>query len=192
MKNIRLSKTKREEILESVLKEWSRNNPFKETQDIEFQLAEELYNKAFSEKVQTLAKNKDLLPFIDYGERFMVSLNGTLETYRLKEKAPLPVHKSWNGPIISVLEKETETMKLLEEIKEYNNKLLDKREQLKREVSEILASVTTTKELVDLWPEIEPLIPAHLADPSKGINLPVIPVSRLNEKLGLVKKEEQQ
>lgn len=181
MKSIRLSKTKREEILNSVLQEWVLNNPFKETKEIEFQIAEELYNKAFSEKVQSLAKNQELKLFIEYGVRFMVSVKGILETFSLKEQRPLPVHKSWNGPIILVLEEETETMKLLQQTKYENDALFEKKEQLKREVSEILTSVNSTKELVELWPEIESLIPAHLADPSRGINLPAIPVSRLNE-----------
>jgi hypothetical protein len=53
------------------------------------------------------------------------------------------------------------------------------------EITQIIYSVNTTKQLVDLWPEAEDYLPAFANDPSKGINLPALKTSRLNEALGI-------
>lgn len=66
-----------------------------------------------------------------------------------------------------------------------DKKRQQKRSEFKSEVNDILHAVNTTKQLVEAWPEIEQFIPAYLVDPSKAINLPAIPTSRLNEKLGI-------
>lgn len=34
-----------------------------------------------------------------------------------------------------------------------------------------------------VWPTAEAYIPAHMADPARGINLPALHISRLDEKL---------
>jgi hypothetical protein len=55
--------------------------------------------------------------------------------------------------------------------------------QFRSEVSNLLDSVNTTKQLVELWPTVEQYLPAHIADPDVGIKLPMLLISRLDEKL---------
>ena len=51
------------------------------------------------------------------------------------------------------------------------------------EVSPLLDSFGSTKQLVECWPEVKKHIPANITDPSKGVNLPAINISRLQEKI---------
>lgn len=53
------------------------------------------------------------------------------------------------------------------------------------EVTAVLESVKTTGQLVELWPTVEPFIPAHVIDPDKGVRLPALLISRLDERLGV-------
>lgn len=57
--------------------------------------------------------------------------------------------------------------------------------KFRNEVWQILESVSTTGKLVEVWPASEQYIPAYLNEPSKGINLPVLHTSRLDEALGV-------
>ena len=49
-------------------------------------------------------------------------------------------------------------------------------------IKAVLSSVNTTRQLVEVWPEVEAHLPAHVADPSK-INLPAVVVESLNNQL---------
>ena len=53
----------------------------------------------------------------------------------------------------------------------------------KKEVNEVLQSVNTTKQLLEIWPSAEAYIPAHIQDPDKGMRLPALHISRLEERL---------
>lgn len=54
---------------------------------------------------------------------------------------------------------------------------------LRREVSPVIESFNTTKQLVETWPSVEKFLPANIADPDKGISLPALSLSRLEEKI---------
>ena len=69
------------------------------------------------------------------------------------------------------------------ELRLFRDKFLREKKQYRSEVSTVLESVKTTKQLVELWPTAEEYIPAHMADPARGINLPILHISRLDEKL---------
>lgn len=58
-------------------------------------------------------------------------------------------------------------------------------DKFKKEVMQVLESVTTTGKLVEVWPAAEQYIPAYLNEPNQGINLPVLHTSRLDEALGV-------
>ncbi len=55
--------------------------------------------------------------------------------------------------------------------------------ELSGEAQVVLDSVNTSGQLIELWPAVEQFIPAHLADPQKGINLPALTISRLEDKI---------
>lgn len=57
------------------------------------------------------------------------------------------------------------------------------RGKLKDEVKPILDSFSSTKQLLDTWPSMEKFLPPNVADPDKGVNLPALSLSRLEEKI---------
>ncbi|GEK52395.1 Nmad5 family putative nucleotide modification protein [Vreelandella venusta] len=59
------------------------------------------------------------------------------------------------------------------------------RSKLQSETTDLLAQFNTTKQLRDGWPEMVPYMPAHIADPTHAVKLPVLATSRLNERLGI-------
>jgi len=73
-----------------------------------------------------------------------------------------------------------EVISLIKEEEEYKKNL----SEFKIEIKSIIESVSTTKQLVELWSNAEEFIPATLIDPN-NINLPAINVSQINAKLGL-------
>ena len=73
--------------------------------------------------------------------------------------------------------------------KNYNDLLKWKKEsedkctEFRKEVTPVIYSCNTTQQLVEVWPGIEKFLPANIADPDKGIRLPMLAISRLEEKL---------
>lgn len=57
------------------------------------------------------------------------------------------------------------------------------RKNLKDEVKPILDSFGSTKQLLETWPSMEKFLPPNVADPDKGVNLPALSLSRLEEKI---------
>lgn len=58
------------------------------------------------------------------------------------------------------------------------------RDRLRSEATDALEQFNTTKQLREHWPEIVDFLPAHVADPTRAIQLPTVSVSKLNERLG--------
>jgi hypothetical protein len=52
-----------------------------------------------------------------------------------------------------------------------------------QEVRQVLDGVNTTKQLLEVWPEVEKFLPEGITNPSK-INLPSVSIASLNNKLG--------
>lgn len=65
------------------------------------------------------------------------------------------------------------------------NEWRKERDRNREEVTDYLNQFNTTKQIREGWPELVDYLPAHLADPEAVIQLPVLAVSRLNERLGL-------
>lgn len=89
--------------------------------------------------------------------------------------------------VVKIFEPETQ------EAKEYfqlSGRLKDYMEDIKRvkkEVNVILSSVTTMKQLLESWPEVQPYI-ENLDLPKPGASLPAVRVEELNKMLGLPKE----
>ena len=60
----------------------------------------------------------------------------------------------------------------------------------KEELADILAQFTSTKQLREQFPSIVPYLPPHIADPEGVVRLPVLAISRLEERLGIKPKEQ--
>lgn len=65
------------------------------------------------------------------------------------------------------------------------NEWRKERDRNRSEIVDYLNQFNTTKQIRDGWPQLVDYLPAHLADPEAVIQLPVLAVSRLNERLGL-------
>jgi hypothetical protein len=55
--------------------------------------------------------------------------------------------------------------------------------KFEKEVVQVLESVTTSRQLLEVWPTVEGYIPEHLYNPDKRFNLPAIRVEDLDAKL---------
>lgn len=58
---------------------------------------------------------------------------------------------------------------------------------LRGDLTSTIYSVNTTKQLIEMWPEAEELIPASVA--KKVVGLPAVPIGVLNERVGLPMKK---
>lgn len=59
----------------------------------------------------------------------------------------------------------------------------DELKDLEQKIQPVLESVNTTKQLVELWPSAEKHIPASILDPDTGINLPALNIRDLDAKI---------
>lgn len=62
---------------------------------------------------------------------------------------------------------------------------VQERNKLREETYDLLQQFNSTKQLRDGWPEMVPYMPAHIADPTAAVKLPVLATSRLNQRLGI-------
>jgi len=182
MKSIRLNVEMRQDILTSMLEAWKKSNP------APYNLAEET-----SKIAETIWKNKygkidfSGIPtrMLRYSCSVQIQVNGTVKSYKLQESMPMEYQSYYNEAILKVYDKEPAFIaKYNEKVKE-NDKWNLSRSSFEDEIKQIIYSVNTTKQLVELWPEAEQYLPAYAADPSKGVNLPALKTSRLNAALGL-------
>ncbi|RAW91427.1 hypothetical protein CKY04_24140 [Photorhabdus sp. S8-52] len=74
------------------------------------------------------------------------------------------------------------------EIEKKSNELNNKKEEIKNNVYAILNSVTTTKRLIEVWPEAKDLIPS---EDIRSINTSLsVKVEDLNKMIGIPKIED--
>lgn len=184
MKSIKLSESKRNDILSLILNVWEQNNKRPDVEKAQKNAAQRYYELGVPLAVRELEHQSVVKPFLRKGTSFMVSIQGSMHRFTLPCERPLP-KENGHTPCILVLDEALPESEMLILVTDQYNDWKKQRETIWREAKEILASVSTTKQLIELWPQVEPFLPAYLVDPSKGVNLPAIPVSRINEKLGL-------
>lgn len=188
MKSIRLARYSREEILDSVLREFEKTYwkelGFEHRAEHRAATADVL-DSAMAAIWQKCYGHLDLSGVPTYllsGSPFSVA-NESSET-RMRALKNMPGTSSSGVDILlSVAEWDSffaEYDRLEAMVKPWETEY----STFKKEVWATLESVNTTGQLVELWPSAENYIPAHLADPEKGINLPALHISRLDAKLG--------
>lgn len=192
MKSVRLTKYARESILQSVMDGFEHNYFKDRVYDSPSKLADAsiaareaamilLWDKTYGKHAEKLASiPKQLLS----GSSFSVATdNGNHhESLNLKGRPG----KCTSGVDVLLTQEEwevvfAERIRLQGEYAEWDKE----QKSFRKEVWQILESVNTTAQLVELWPSAEQYLPANLADPEKGIKLPALHISRLNEKLGV-------
>lgn len=183
-KSIRLSATKRQEIVESILKHWNTNNPRKCNKELENTIAEYYYNKAFKNIITELA-NPKLKDFFTYSDNVKVQEKGIVNRYYFLEEKPYPTgHSYFDSPVVFVSDTEHELQTEIDANIVFNNDLSNKRDKFERELFQTVNSVNTTGQLEAIWPEVMQYLPLYMTDPSTGINLPTIAIANLNDALG--------
>ena len=186
MKSVRLSNDMRVDILSSVLKEYTRNllaglgaekedDLRKAWQDEEKRVLSGLWDKVYGYPTE------EVPAWMLRDDNFSVAVEG-LSVFRGACVEGKPGRK-YGADIILTLVQHDELFAPMFELIAITDKFKEDVKQMKSEVNSILNSVNTTKQLVELWPAVEQYIPAYIADPDKGVNLPALLISRLDEKL---------
>lgn len=184
MKSIRLAQYSREEILNSVMREFTKTYFAKAAYKTEVELRnliQEEYHRVMTNLWIDCYGHIDLSKIPNWMLQvysFSVSVAGSSRV----ESCELAKRPGKWGAIDLIIDDEEifeEYDKLRAELSAYNKEF----KSYRSEVKAVLDSVTTTKQLVELWPTVEQYIPAHLADPEKGVKLPALHISRLDERL---------
>lgn len=189
MKSLRLNKELRSNILNSFLEKYKASNP-------EPEVGSEANAKSLAaRKVQQklYGKYEGLLPkeFTIQASGISVQLpNGAVQTWFFGEDEE-------NNDIYLLSSKESrvkyvftaddpiyaEYRKVADEVAEQQiarKEWFKGYDKFKTEVQQVLESVNTTGQLVEVWPESEPFIPKEIHDPSK-INLPAVNFAEINK-----------
>lgn len=183
MKSVRLSNSIREQILENVLSNWDEQNPEGNLEQAENDLAIYVWNKKFGK----YKKHFDAIPQGFFQKRHYVKYEHGGIVNQAQSIHELP-YRQYNEVLVT-LELNDPIVCAYQEAKEHYQDWRRRRSEIKTEVSAILESVNTSKQLIELWPQVEDFLPAHVADPDKAIKLPALDVSYLNKRLGI--KNEQ-
>lgn len=190
MKSLRLNKEMRQTILDNFVAKYVAANqaptkPDVSGDQIKYKVARELQQKLYSQY-------ENLIP-----KEFQNT------SYRIKVKLPNDSIADWDEKddriyLLSTKENKVEYVftesdpvwleyqKELLFVKEYNKlkEVYDKElRKFKDEVLQVLNSVNTTGQLVEVWPEAEPFLPKEIANPST-INLPAVNFAELNKVIG--------
>jgi hypothetical protein len=188
IKSVRLSERSRESILKSMSEGFELNyfsgKEYKSKAELSQRITEE-HGRVMLDLWYTLYGSLDFSKVpqsLLSGSPFSVGCGNLVEVARLGKKFP----GSREG-VDAVLDEEDwlATFALLYALKEDLKDFESALKEFSKEVKVILEATNTTKQLVEVWPAAEQYIPASIADPERGINLPMLAISRLDEKLGV-------
>ncbi len=186
MKSVKLSISSRSEILRSIMEGFKENYFKGKPYDNE----QSLRDAASGERIEVMTglwertyRGVCLAGVPEWmlkTESFSIKIEGSNRV----ELAWLPRMPGKCSAIDVILDAKEECLfaeydRLVAELNDYQKSC----QEFEREVCQILNSVNTTKQLVELWPTAEQYLPAHIADPELGVKLPALTVSRLDERL---------
>ena len=184
-KSTRLTNDIRNDIIKSVVDEWQKKNTKPLIDEAHDKLARKLWTQhQGAKKAKELMdfKYKDFLKKTDYVQ---AAINGQVQRFHLLESLPTDNDNSYRQPVIAMLRDDDKDYAAFLKVEEKTKAWREEGNELERETRSIVYSVNTTNQLIELWPQCEPFLPAHIADPDKGVKLPALQISRLNERLGL-------
>lgn len=183
-KSIRLNSAIRADIKNSMIEAYTKKQPKPHDLDKVIKaIGDRLWNEAYGKLKPYIKKLPEQM--LRWSDSINVQIKGTVCSYKMSENRPHPHHSEYNKAVVAVYDEVPDDIAAYRKAKDaddfYNQALKD----FKNEITIILDSVTTTGQLVQLWPEAEQYLPPFAADPSKGINLPALKTSRLNTLLGI-------
>ena len=183
-KSVRLSKESRANIKKAMCDQWTTTNfPTQSLIKIENAIADSIWFNLY----QDIAKHINKIPdeMLQLRISIKVSVAGNVREFKLSKPHPVLSNGYWDQKIAAAFNVPTPDMDRLEELEQRFTKAREDLKLFSEEVSTILDAVTTTAQLVDLWPEAEQYLPPSVASPSLGIKLPALSTSRLNTALGI-------
>lgn len=190
MKSIKLSKALKEEIVQNISDAYNKSTPppFKSGKEIENNFAKTIYRMFIEDKIDDISRVQSR--FINTNYNFKVTIGGQYKSlYLYKDNGEadyVPLPKGYCA--IMELPSDAPEVASYELAKDEFQAWADKKLAMIKQAEAIINQVNTTKQLVDTWAEVEPMIPEYIRNPSKGIQLPAILVDTLNDSLGLNKE----
>lgn len=184
MKSIRLTNVMRDEIIKSISDQYNKQNPIPfDLEKEEENLAIYFYEKAYSAILPALKKVPN--DFFTFSDCVVVCINGEQTRFNVGKKIfRVKASENYNRKPDYVADKD-ERLELFHAAKDAVKEWEKKKLELYREAKAVIDNCNTNLQLIEMWPQIEPFLPAYIANPEKAIRLPAIQTSRLNERLGI-------
>jgi hypothetical protein len=189
MKSLRLNKELRTNILNSFLDKYKSSNPEPEVGD----LSKAQQVAAINAQKAIYGKYEGLLPdeFVVISNNIQVRLpNGSVQHWYfgsdeegesiyllMSKESKVKYVFTDNDPIYAEYRKVADAVKQQQAV---YDEWVKGYKKFKSEVTQVLESVNTTGQLVEVWPESLPFIPQEISDPSK-INLPSVNFAEINK-----------
>lgn len=181
-KSVRLSNAIREDIKQSMLTAWTARNPIPfDLTKMSNNIADAIWKKHYGK----LSLNKIPKSMFKTSDSVKIQIAGAVKSFRMSEERPYEIEGSYSEAILEVHDENPENISKYFDAKQKVSEWEKVKREFTEEITAILDSVGSTGQLIQLWPEAEQYLPPFAADPSKGINLPALKTSRLNEMLGI-------
>lgn len=193
MKSLRLNKEMRENILNNFVAKYLEANPKPEStlskNKIQSDIANKIHQKVYANVVALNIPDE----FVNTSSYVAVQLpNESVSHWVYRDNEGNSVYKV-STKLSKVEYVFTESDPLWLEYKELDAQLKEQSKvfeqhskdlgKFKAEVKQVLDSVNTTGQLVEVWPEAAPFVPQEISNPS-SINLPAVNFAELNKVIG--------
>lgn len=189
MKSLRLTKQLRESILNSFIEKYKTANPEPaltiDEYEIKCDLAEAIHEKVYSSFVGKIPEDMYSMSRcikIMWPNESIASLyfrdNASGEDRRISTRVSKVEYVLTKDDTLYIdYQCKLELYRKEQSIYNEYQKNLSK---FKSNISQVLESVNTTKQLVEVWPESEPFLPKEVSNPS-SINLPAVNFAEINK-----------
>lgn len=183
-KSIRLSQGIRTDIQLVMMAAWEKKQPAPcDLAALNKAAGDFLWNQSYGGLKAVIKKIPEKM--LRFSGTIQVQIKDNVAQFAMSEARPHPFQDSYNRLVVAIYDEVPEPVEVYRKGQVAHENWNKERTDFQSEIITILNSVTTTGQLIDLWPEAENYLPAFAADPSKGINLPALRTSRLNTLLGI-------
>lgn len=150
-------------------------------------LGDEVYDHVYPKEVR---RRMQALPegFLDECESLPVSFAGDVTWVRFTEKRRTATKHSSHGHVAAVYEASHTFTARFRELDGAVSRLAAEESDAMHKAAALLASVTTTRLLLEAWPECRPFVEDLLKDTAPACVALAVPVAALNRAFGLGRK----
>jgi hypothetical protein len=181
-KSMRLNQAIRSDIQASMIEAWKNKNPIPhDIKAMENKIADDIWKKHYGKlPLAKLPQN-----MLNHSNSVQVQIAGSVNSFAMSYSRAYEYQSEYAKSIIEIQDEPSADIVAFRNAKQKVTEWENTLKSFTEEINVILESVTTTGSLIQLWPEAEQYLPPFAADPSKGVNLPALKTSRLNEMLGI-------